>query len=931
LISDLVKFVQVKSRLLDKQAGIIVVELIVVHVPKTAGVTFQTILNQIYGTQHIYYDYEESSIPRVYKPADIPSEFRAIHGHFPINKYDNFFPDAKRIIWLRHPIYLLISLYFYWRNIPAVSPDDNSIVGKIQRTKMGLYEFAEQPEVRNILCQNICGRKLTNFYFIGLQEFFTQDLAELKTLLGWPAFHIGQANINPNLKYEDDLQEVFANKTIINKLVENNRADLELYQEALNLRAKRCQESSFLQPVLGEWNRAQYRIRQILKGANVLENSSCIGTGKTAMNEWKKTFLFKRNNLPYNRILYNNPTERSVEVSIGLDFLDGVKKSERVLEVGNVISYYENLLSERVGVINRKILDKFEIDIGVDNEDLMNLPSEEKYDAIVSVSTVEHIGQGVDPSGAYGESTDSRDLEAPLKAIAKIYDLLAVEGKALITVPFGVLTDGGWYIQFSAQYLTLLNKYGIPQEAIRTSFLKLINRDPTKDSVKMLWEEVEERELSNVEYNYPFPCANAIAVIELSKLSNEFYLNLNVAPTPLSYHMPYETRLELSQYKAQLQQIQDEQAQLQSQLHQTKKELELSQVLLHQAQSGFAQSQTQMHQTQGELEQCQTQLHQTQGELEQCQTQLHQTQGELEQCQTQLHQTQGELEQCQTQLHQTQGELEQSQVLLYQAQSGFAQSQTQLHQTQGELEQSQAQLHQTQGELEQSQAQLHQTQGELEQSQAQLHQTQGELEQSQAQLHQTQGELEQSQTQLHQTQGELEQSQTQLHQTQGELEQSQAQLHQTQGELEQSQTQLHQTQGELEQSQTQLHQTQEELEQSQAQLHQTQGELERLKFQPLAPRQPDAQSKTQYECLLWEAWFAYHKGDLKGMAHFLKESFKCTPFSPTETVLNWLESLAHFSSDKGYNLDTNSLINSVEWKELTRHTLTTGKVTLSRL
>jgi hypothetical protein len=156
-------------------------------------------------------------------------------------------------------------------------------------------------------------------------------------------------------------------------------------------------------------------------------------------------------------------------------------------------------------------------------------------------------------------------------------------------------------------------------------------------------------------------------------------------------------------------------------------------------------------------------------------------------------------------------------------------------------------------------------------------------------------------------------------------------LYQAQSGFAQSQTQLHQTQGELEQSQTQLHQTQGELEQSQTQLHQTQGELERLKFQPLAHSQPDVQSKTQYECLLWEAWFAYHKGDLKGMAHFLKESFKCTPFSPTETVLNWLESLAHFSSDKGYNLDTNSLINSVEWKELTRHTLTTGKVRLSRL
>lgn len=45
------------------------------------------------------------------------------------------------------------------------------------------------------------------------------------------------------------------------------------------------------------------------------------------------------------------------------------------------------------------------------------------------------------------------DREAPLKAIAKIYGLLEPNGKALITVPFGKLTDGKWYIQFSQKYL----------------------------------------------------------------------------------------------------------------------------------------------------------------------------------------------------------------------------------------------------------------------------------------------------------------------------------------------------------------------------------------------------------------------------------------------------------------------------------------------
>ncbi|MEG4971628.1 hypothetical protein [Microcoleus sp. K4-B3] len=969
------------------------VELIAVHVPKTAGATFQSALEQVYGSQHIYYDYLDASRPKVYKPHEIPSQIRVINGHFSVSKYESFFPEAKRIIWLRHPIYLLVSLYFYWRYLP-LQKGDNTIVGKIQQSKIGIYEFATQPELRNILCQNTCGKMLKDFYFVGVQEFFREDLLDLKTMLGWPELTVLQENINPNPKYQEDLQNVLSNKTIISKLVENNRQDIELYEEALSLRAKRRQESSFLQPIIAGWNRAQYQLSPF-KNPDSQVDLKRTGKRGAKMTKWKKTFLFQGKELYYNRIPYNNPSERAVEVSIGFNWLIDLQNSDRVLEVGNVLSRYESSLGEQMGVIKRRIIDKFEIDIGVDNEDLMTLESEEKYDSIVSISTVEHIGQGLDPRGAYGESTEIRDLESPLKAIAKIYDLLAIDGKALITVPFGVLTDGGWYIQFSAQYLALLKKYGIPGEAIRTSFLKLINRDPTKDSVKMLWGEIEEIELSNVEYNHPFPFANAIAVIELSKLSKNFQLNLKVEPTSLYYHMPYETRIELEQYKVQLHQIQGELEQYKVLMHQTQGELEQYKVLMHQAQSQLAQSQLQLHQTQEELEQSQSQLHQTQEELEQSQSQLHQTQEELEQSQSQhhqtqeeleqslsqhhqtqeeleqslsqlhqtqavlvqsqldLHQTQEELEQSQSQLHQTQEELQQSQSQLHQTQAELELSQSQLHQTQAELELSQSQLHQTQEELEQSQSQLHQTQEELEQSQSQLHQTQEEMEQSQSQLHQTQEEMEQSQSQLHQTQAELEQFQAQLHQTQEEMEQSQSQLHQTQVELEQSQSQLHQTQvegqlfqsqlhqtqeeleqsqsqlhqaqAELQQSQSQLHQTQAELQQSQSQLHQTQAEGERLQFQGARVGDSDLRLPLDYKLLVWEAWHAHHNGDMKAMAHFLKESLKCTPFSATETVLKWLESFAQFSSEKGYHLDTNSLINSAEWKELMRRGLHNGK------
>jgi Chromosome segregation ATPases len=612
------------------------------------------------------------------------------------------------------------------------------------------------------------------------------------------------------------------------------------------------------------------------------------------MTKWTRTFTFKGKELYYNRIKFNNPTERAVEISIAFDFIANLKNPQKILEIGNVLSHYENSLSENLGIRSRRIVDKFEVDLGVENQDLMSLPSAEKYDAIVSISSVEHVGQGDDPSGGYGEQIESRDLEGPLKAIAKIYDLLALDGKALITVPFGKLTDAEWYIQFSQEYLDVLwKKYGIPKDAISANYLKLIDRETVDEKHYMLWKEVDARELSNSEYGWPWSQANAIAVIEISKLSNDFNLNLNVEPTPLYYNMTYEQRREFENCKTQLHQSQRELAQSQSQLYQTQAELE--------------QSLTELNQTQKELEVVQGQIYPVQGELELAQAQIYQTHEELAQSQSQLYQAQEELEQVHPQLHQTRSELEISQ--------------SQLYKTQGELELTEAQLYQAQEERDQFESQMYQAQEDSELTQIQLYQIQGELELSQAQNHQIQGELELSQAEHHQTQEELELSQAEHHQTQQELEESQSQLHQTQEELEQLQSQLHQTQEELEQSQSQLHKTRQELEQSQSQLHKTAGELERWRFQQSAVKNTDENNQVQYGVLVWEAWYAYRNHDRAGMSHSLQKSLNCTPFSPTETIVNWLENFGRFSLEKGEYLDTNSLSNSLEWKELMRRVL----------
>ena len=254
---------------------------------------------------------------------------------------------------------------------------------------------------------------------------------------------------------------------------------------------------------------------------------------------WKEDFLFQGKRLFYNRIQYNNFAERAVEIPIAFEFLATREKKSTPLEIGNVLRNYENALSDHLGIRPRRILDKYEVDLGIENIDLMDLPGEEKFWTIVSISTIEHIGQGRAPLGDFGENMSVTDREAPLKAIAKIYDLLQVGGKALITVPFGKLTDGDWYIQFSPDYLQLLlTKFGIPQAALSLHFLKRIATERTPENPYQLWREAEQDEVSDIEYNSSWDGAGALAIIELTKISEKWVLSLHQPSTPLHYELP---------------------------------------------------------------------------------------------------------------------------------------------------------------------------------------------------------------------------------------------------------------------------------------------------------------------------------------------------------------------------------------------------------
>jgi SAM-dependent methyltransferase len=173
--------------------------------------------------------------------------------------------------------------------------------------------------------------------------------------------------------------------------------------------------------------------------------------------------------------------ERVVEISFTIDFLKKNKYEEKkVLEVGNVLSHYI--------WFKHKIVDKYEKETYVDNVDIVDFNPGEKYDIIISISTVEHIGYD-EPIKENGKSK---------KAIQKIIDLLDNNGIALITVPLG----------YNPEIDSIIKNNEI--EISKGYFLKRISR-------LNLWRETNMEEAMNYKYNQKYPYANAVAFLIYSK------------------------------------------------------------------------------------------------------------------------------------------------------------------------------------------------------------------------------------------------------------------------------------------------------------------------------------------------------------------------------------------------------------------------------
>jgi hypothetical protein len=167
-------------------------KIISTHVPKTAGTSFRNMLYDAYGEENILSDYDDDPVnplsrysidPGYYHRNKIVTlgKYKAVHGHFAPSKYQ-YINNAVRIMFLRHPIDNIISIYYYWKNL---SITDSPILNYVRDCNLSIIEFASLPRMRWLYTKTYFGDcDMSTFDFIGDYSRYDDDLDQLSELLG---------------------------------------------------------------------------------------------------------------------------------------------------------------------------------------------------------------------------------------------------------------------------------------------------------------------------------------------------------------------------------------------------------------------------------------------------------------------------------------------------------------------------------------------------------------------------------------------------------------------------------------------------------------------------------------------------------------------------------------------------------------------------
>lgn len=191
-----------------------------------------------------------------------------------------------------------------------------------------------------------------------------------------------------------------------------------------------------------------------------------------------RTFGFRGRQLPYFVHAYNETwrNERAVEVAVAEDWLAS-RPAGRILEVGHVLGHYRPLPADHT------VVDLYEPAPEVLNVDALTYDPGHRFQSILAISTLEHVG--------FDE--DDQDADKTRRLVDHLAGLLEPGGELLITYPLG-------YNHALDQHL-LAGALGFDEVTI-------LRRLTTLGA----WSEAPFEDVPKFRYGFPFHRANAVAI-----------------------------------------------------------------------------------------------------------------------------------------------------------------------------------------------------------------------------------------------------------------------------------------------------------------------------------------------------------------------------------------------------------------------------------
>jgi len=224
--------------------------------PKTAGMSFRASLEEHFGDRfrHDYQDYplarpavERREQARRWGQAAQPEDFAGVdcvHGHFLPLKYLRLAETlpCRFVTWLREPVARLVSHYYYWQQAyDPVSSLTSTLHRRVIEEGWSLERFCLAPELKNVYSEFLWGFPPERLCFIGITEFFAEDLRYFsQEMLG------NKMRLHTlNRRYGEGGDCESPGLSAVDRLaVENyHQVDTALYRRALQLRQRRVDAS----------------------------------------------------------------------------------------------------------------------------------------------------------------------------------------------------------------------------------------------------------------------------------------------------------------------------------------------------------------------------------------------------------------------------------------------------------------------------------------------------------------------------------------------------------------------------------------------------------------------------------------------------------------------------------------------------------------